>query len=180
MRILKLKPDVDRYRWLALVDDSDARILSDLHDGPVVAAWKPVRAEWIEEDITMGKPKSDFPTLGTTPVFSQRAVDTLLDLLVENGEILPLEVEGESYFAYNVTRTLDALDQDRSVIVRYPTGRILDVTRYAFLPEKLDGSPIFRLPQFRGRAFVTDEFAARVRDGELTGFALVEVWSDDG
>ena len=179
MRILKLKSDVDRYRWLALVDDSDARILSDLHDGPAGTAWKPVRAEWIEEDTKEEKAKSDFPTLGTTPVFSERAVDTLLDLLVENGEILPLEVEGERYFAYNVTRTLDALDQDRSAIIRYPTGRILDVTRYVFLPEKLDGAAIFRLPQFRGRAFVTDEFTRRIRDYELTGFGLVEVWSSD-
>jgi hypothetical protein len=179
MRILKLKPDVDRYRWLALVDDADARILSDLHEGPVGAAWKPVRVEWIEEDTQSGKPKSDFPTLGTTPVFSERAVDALLDLLVENGEILPLDVEGERYFAYNVTRTLDALDQDRSVIVRYPTGRILDISRYEFLPDKLDGSALFRLPQFRGRAFVTDAFAARIRDFELTGFELVNVWSSD-
>jgi hypothetical protein len=181
MRISKLKSDVDRYRWLALVNEPEMRILNDLHDGPFGPAWKPLRAEWIEEDVTDGKPKSDFPTLGTTPVFSECAVETLLDLLVANGEILPLDVEGEKYFAYNPTRTLDALDQDRSVIVRFPTtGRILDVKQYVFLSDKLDGSAIFRLPMFRGRAFVTDEFAARIRDGKLTGFGLREVWSSEG
>lgn len=180
MRIRKLNSDVDRYRWLALVDESEMRILSNLHDGPIGSAWKPIRAEWIEEDVMDGKSKSDFPTLGTTPVFSERAVDTLLDLLVANGEILPLDVEGEKYFAYNPTRTVDALDEDRSVIVRFPaTGRILDIKQYVFLPAKLDGSAIFRLPMFRGRAFVTDEFSARVRDGDLTGFGLVDVWSNE-
>jgi hypothetical protein len=180
MRIHKLKSDVDRYRWLSLVNESEMRILDDLHDRPFGSAWKPLRAEWIEEDVTDGKPKSDFPTLGTTPVFSERAVETLLDLLVANGEILPLAMEGEKYFAYNPTRTLDALDQDRSVIVRFPTtGRILDIKHYVFLPDKLDGSAVFRLPMFRGRAFVTEEFAARVRDGQLTGFALVELWSSE-
>jgi hypothetical protein len=180
MRISKLKSDVDRYRWLALANESEMRILNNLHDGPIGSAWQPIRAEWIEEDVAAGKPKSDFPTLGTTPVFSERAVDTMLELLVANGEILPLDVEGEKYFAYNPTRTLDALDQDRSEIVRFPTGRILDVKQYVFLPDKLDGTAIFRLPLLRGSAFVTDEFAALVRQGELTGFRLVEVWSSEG
>lgn len=180
MRISMLRSDVDRYRWLALVNESEMRILSNLHDGPIGSAWQPIGAEWIEEDVAAGKPKSDFPTLGTTPVFSERAVDTLLDLLVANGEILPLDVEGEKYFAYNPTRTLDALDQDHSVLVRFPaTGRILDIKQYVFLPDKLDGTAIFRLPMFRGSAFVTNEFAARVREGELTGFRLVKVWSDE-
>lgn len=177
MRVLKLRPDVDRYRWLALVEESDARVLSNLHDGPIGAAWKPLRVEWIEEDVSTGKPKGDFPTLGTTPVFSQRAVDALLDLLLENGEILPLDIEGESYFAYNATRTLDALDEHRSKIVPFTTGGILDVTRYVFLPEKVSQSAIFRLPQLRGRVFVSDVFANRIQSAGLTGFELVEVWS---
>lgn len=129
--------------------------------------------------MNAGKPTSDFPTLGTVPVFSERALDALLDLLVENGEILPLDCCGEKYFAYNTTRRLDALDEERSILVRFDTGRIMDVRAYEFFPERLGTAAVFRLPQLRARSFVTDAFARRIDDAGLTGFGLRQVWSSE-
>lgn len=177
MRVFELRPDVESYRLLDVLNDADMRVLSNLHDGPVGAAWQPLRVEWIEDKLNAGKPTSDFPTLGTIPAFSERAVDALLDLLIENGEILPLDSPVEKYFAYNATRRLDALDEERSSLVRFDTGRIMDVRAYEFFPEKVGTTAIFRLRQLRGRTFVTDAFANRIEDAGLTGFDLQQVWS---
>jgi hypothetical protein len=176
MRIFKLRSDVEGYRWLDLVDESGFDLLGELDDGPAGTLWSPLAAEWIEDDLNAGKPKSDFPTLGTTPVFSQRAIDTLLDLLIENGEILPLEVEDGNYYVFNVTRELDAFDENRSDVVRFSTGRIMKVTRYAFHADKLHGPAIFKVPQVRGTIFVTDPFVERVEKAGLTGFEFEKVW----
>jgi len=177
MQIYQLRSNAEECRWLTLVSESDFRVLSDLNEGPIGAAWEPLPAEWIEDDLNAGKPKCDFPTLGTTPTFSQRAVDKLLDLLVENGELLPLGLTDERYFVYNATRQVNALDEDRSELVRFSSGRIMDIKRYAFRPEQLQSATIFRLPQVRGAVFVTDRFVERVAEAGLTGFDFAEVWS---
>lgn len=177
MRIYELRPDVESYRWLSLADESQFDVLSDLNDKPAGAAWRPLAIEWIEDELNNGKPESDFPTLGTTPVFSHRAVNSLLDLLVENGELLPLELNGTTFFAYNVTRRVDALDEKRSEIVRFGSGRVMRVSRYEFYPEKVRGLSIFKLKQLRPDVFVTDVFVKRVLDAGLAGFEFSEIWS---
>jgi hypothetical protein len=176
MRVFGLRPDVERFRWLDLVNSPEFNILSELNDQPAGSAWKVLSAEWIEDDLNAGKPKSDFPTLGTTPVFSQRAVDELLDLLVENGELLPLAVEDGSYFVYNVTREVDALDEDRSELVRFSTGGVMRIARYEFDPDQVEGLTIFKIPQSRAKIFVTDAFVGRVRAARLTGFDFSQIW----
>jgi RHS repeat-associated protein len=175
MRVFELRPDVEGFRWLDLVNSGEYNILSELNDQPAGSAWKPLAAEWIEDDLNAGKPKSDFPTLGTTPVFSQRAVDALLDLLVENGELLPIRVEDGTYFVYNVTRKVHALDEDRSELVRFSTGGVMRIARYEFYPDKVEALTIFKIPQSRAKVFVTEPFVERVYDARLTGFEFTQV-----
>jgi hypothetical protein len=175
MRVFELRPDVERYRWLTLVRESDFNVLSDLDGSPIATKWIPLPAEWIDDDLNAGKPQSDFPTLGTTPVFSGRAIDALVDLLVEHGELLPLAVVNGRYFVFNATRTVDALDEERSSIVRFSTGRIMRVEKYAF-SEHVPLCPIFRIPQLRAKVFVTDPFVERATDSALTGFDFTLVW----
>lgn len=177
MRIYQLHPDVESYRWLSLVDESEFGILSDLNDRSAGASWRPLAVEWIEDELNDGKPDSDFPTLGTTPVMTQRAVDSLLDLLVENGELLPLELGSTRYYAYNVTRNVDALDEGRSEIVRFSSGRVMRVSRYEFYPDRIRDLSIFKLPQLRSDVFATSVFYKRVRDAGLSGFQFTEIWS---
>lgn len=56
----------------------------------------------------------------------------------------------------------------------------MHVKSYEFLPERLDGIAIFKLPQFvRNRVYVTDAFVRQVQDRGLTGFRFTLLWSDD-
>lgn len=175
MRTFELQPDSENYRWLTLVRESDFNVLADLPDSRRENDWIPLAAEWIDDALNEGKPESDFPTLGSTPVFSRRAVDALSDMLIENGELLPLALANGNYFVYNTTRVIDALDEERSELVRLSTGRVMRVVKYVF-HQTVGFTPVFRIPQLRTKVFVTDRFMERVTTAGLTGFALKPVW----
>jgi hypothetical protein len=179
MRVYQLAADADRYRPLTVVHEHDFQKLSALHDQPIPLRWVPVQVEWLDERDSLRKPIADFPSFGGVLVFRQTALDALEDLLESNGVILPLQMSGESVFAYKVTCEVDALDEDRCDLTRFSTGRIMGVQRFAFFPGSIDGVPIFKVPQLRSQVFVTDAFVERVREWSLTGFVLNQVWSDE-
>ncbi len=179
MRIYELQPDGERYRSLTLVEELGFNLLADLTEPGSGRAWTPLTAEWIYDDLNAGLAKSDFPTLGSTPVFSARAVDELVDLLVENGELLPLSLSDGAYFVYRTVRLLDALDEDRSELVRFSSsGRVMRVVKYAF-HENVSFPPVFQIPQLRVTVFVSENFVQRVMESGLTGFAFKPVWDSE-
>lgn len=177
MRVFEMRADAETYRWLTTIVESDFNILADLAHASVGDAWRPVAVEWIDDDLNAGKPKSDYPTLGSTPALSQRAVDELMEVLVENGEILPLSGgSADRYYVYNVTRILDALDIEKSDAIWFGPGRIMMMKRYAFRDAELEGATVFKVPQLRVQVFVTEPFVRRVKNSGLTGFSFREVW----
>jgi hypothetical protein len=117
---------------------------------------------------------------GAIPVFNRRAVEALADFPGPNGELPPITCQGEEHFLFNVTRLVDALDEDSCDPERFDDGRILDIDRYAFFPDKLIGETVFKLrPDPLGRVYVTDPFRQRVLETGLRGFAFPLVWSGE-
>jgi hypothetical protein len=156
-------PDSDELGW-------EAPVLS-----PV---WKPLRVR--------GKVRAtnDYPCLALMiPVFSRRAVDALQDLLVANGELLPLISEVGEYYAYNVRTVADILDRERSDVEWLSDDpgpwdvRALVIDRFEFKPTSVEKLAIFQLPELAGRVFVTDRFRDRVMQHKLDGFDFIKVWS---
>lgn len=84
-----------------------------------------------------------------------------------------------SFGPLNVTTLVDALDEDRSELMRSPsTGRILNVERAVFRASALEGVPIFKVPQFaRGSLYVADPVVELVRGSGLKGLDFDETWS---
>jgi hypothetical protein len=102
-------------------------------------------------------------------------VDALGPLLARHGELLPLACADADLWLFNALTVVDALDEDRSEIVRFDDGSILSVDRYAFRDDAV--APVFKVPQLlRGPLFAGDEFAAAVAEAGLTGLGLTEVW----
>jgi hypothetical protein len=124
-------------------------------------------------------PYHDFPAvLGSLPVFSRRACDALRDLLVPNGELLPLIAAQGEYLFFNITTFLDAIDLTASTCTT-PTNTPLDpfdIERFAFHEESLSGHAIFRLTQCPVMTVVTDEFVARAKASHLHGFDFNQIW----
>jgi hypothetical protein len=166
------------------------------HDGwlhnhqPIGDAWIPVEVEIVEgeEDYLPG---SDQPDIGLfsvyAPVFSQKAVDVLADLLEGNGELLPLLCETGTYYVFNVTCKADILNYQLSEFKAFEPwlGPALggaepyDITKFVFYPDKDERLSIFKIPR-RGHAhvgfFVTERFMRRVREANLKDFEFQTKW----
>ncbi|MEN9223102.1 MAG: hypothetical protein Q6M04_11770 [Thermostichus sp. BF3_bins_97] len=106
-------------------------------------------------------------------IVSQRAVDLLGDILLANGELLPLIYEGEdTYFAYNVTNIIDVLDKEET-----QRRNRSSITRPAFCLDKIGDNIIFKVPETRlVRTYVTDGFIEKVQSTPLTGFKFRHLW----
>lgn len=170
VRVYELNPDFECTDILVTALPSDGHVY-DLFDGREMASgWRTIPVE--SSDESGGDPSvGDYSLLGTVPVFSLRALEALLHILRKNGEVLPLRYAGEEYFAYNVTRFGDVLDEENSVLKRLPSGRILTISRHAFRP--VDDLTIFKIPQFpKAHVYVTEPFVENVRSAGLTGFAF--------
>jgi hypothetical protein len=179
MDVYILDADANNFQSLALIDEEDWDLVLDKFDGTSMAdSWRPLRAEVPAQDRTL--PESDFPSFGYVPAFSKRAVDSLQETLSENGELLPLDCEQGRFFAYNVTRLSDALDEDASDVERFETdGRIMEVDRYELRAEAVEGLSIFKMSPLPDRyVYVTTAFVERVASANLTGFKFDrKVWS---
>ena len=181
--VYKLKCDVNNYEVFGLFNKDDWDVLEMLDNGePVADKWHPIRVRPRPPSPAELRMPGDFPYLGSIiPMFSGRAVEALRDVLEPNGELLALDCLEGVYCAYNLLTIIDALDQNRSDLKRFPSsGRIMLMNRYEFNPELLDDAVIFALPDMRGRRFVTDEFVQRVRSAGLLGFEFHRVWSVAG
>ncbi len=164
--------------WLTMVDEENFTVLSQLEGEPMQMTWVPVSVVPLIEKGAPQGPLSDFPNLGSVPAFSQRAVDHLRPLLEPNGELLPLLSTVGSFYLYNVTTVVDALDEDRSRITRFKsTGRIMQIDQYVFRPERLNALMIFKIPQLpSGDSLVTEPFRQAVVSAGLSGLEFRPVW----
>ena len=108
----------------------------------------------------------------------RRALDCLADLIAECGEALPLATEdGTELFLLNI-RKVDALDENESVLVRFPSSeKIMRIKKVAFVREAIVGLDLFRLPLRSGTTYVSERFVQRVRDCGLLGLEFTEAWS---
>jgi hypothetical protein len=126
----------------------------------------------VRMDERSGFKPSDFPWLGSDVlVMRPRAVLALRPMLEAHGEILPLATDDDvKLFALNVTRVLDALDQEKSSILRIPgTNRIMDIKKAVFRDELLQGVDIFRLPHRASPTYVSQRFVDAVAAAGLEG-----------
>jgi hypothetical protein len=177
MNVYLLDADVNNFQNLELENINDDELLEKFDGTPLSNYWKPLAVRILylyDDEEDKSRPASDTPGLAShIPVFSERAVRSLNDLLRPYGEFLPLKCNQGKYFAFNVTCVIDALDEDKSDIVRFDTGRILDIKKYVFNMDKIGSIPIFKLQQIPlVRVFVTDGFARQIEAAGLTGFSL--------
>jgi hypothetical protein len=177
-------PLSNSYNSLLFAGDEDVSRSLDVPWGePMADTWVPLRVHWSAPEFPVGEDTStDFPSLGTVPVFSAKAAEALSDLIEGRVELLPLDVEGgDELYAVNVLRVSDALDEQASELKYFPHDptRIMRIVRHAFDPERLAGETILRLPQKpKGRPYITDLFVRRVREAGLRGLDLDNpVWT---
>jgi len=140
-------------------------------------SWEPIAVRVIED-----KKDSDNPSLQPgIPVFSEKALRVLGDLIKDSAEVLPLKCRKGKYYAINVVDVLDCINYDNSEVKRFiSSGRIMRFIKYAFKPECVIGKYIFKIiDEPESRPFVSDEFRDRVISSGLIGFKFDLVWNSE-
>ena|SRR5687768_14373951 len=178
MKLYQVAPD-ERFESVVPVDRSEWDRFCMLDGTTQRKSWVPILVRRVAEDEGRHFETADFPWLGShVLVMRRRATEVLAELLNEYGELLPLECADAELWAYNVCRVVDALDEERAKIARFPgTGRIMSVERYAFRPEQVDGHLLFKLRQLPlGPIVVSDAFVQLVRSRQLVGLDFQAIW----
>jgi hypothetical protein len=146
----------------------------DVHftDKPLAKQWEtPITTNFKEDPPTQG----DFPSLNefwTVPVMSEKAWNVLQPLIGNCCEALPvIHPTGSPYFIVHVMKTIDCLDVTKSEFWCNPSsGRMGDISCYAFKPGLLRGKHIFKLPiECTGELIVDDTFRQVVEANGLKG-----------
>lgn len=178
MRVFRLTQD-HRYSGLAFAREEDAWLFDRFDGSPMASSW-PVVSVVPSDEEPLEVERSDFWTLGTIPVFSERAVRICQEVLTQHGELLPLNAEWGTIHALNVTVVRDALDEAGSALTRFSSGEVMNISRFEFRSELISDVELFKIPQ-KPRAFVmtTELFVARVREAALLGFDFKELWTDE-
>ncbi|MXN48561.1 hypothetical protein GR138_25435 [Shinella kummerowiae] len=167
---------LENQEWIFPVDNEDFETFLAM-DGRVIRDWAaPVMRIVRAEDGAKKPSYSDFPWLGEhAPILRKPAVDALAPVLTLYGQLLPLK--GEEVWLFNVTTILDALDTEKSSIIYFDDGDILDIERYVFKEEVIGTAEIFKLRKRASPVYVSDSFVAKVRDAGLRGVSFTPVWT---
>ena len=183
MRVYKLAADVEHFWSISPVDtEAYLKVIRLLDGEPIGDSWSPISFEMSQKGDRGGALlKGDlFGFTPNIPVFSERSVEVLRDLVGGHAEVFPLYYNSEVLYVLNVYRH-DVLDEPRSKLERFKSsGRVKKVVWHEFKRSELDTNPIFRLPQLSNSpVYVTDRFVRRVQEAELRGFMFTEVWPND-
>jgi hypothetical protein len=165
------------HQWVFPLVSADHELFRKLPAERVGDRWKPVRVELASPEEGVEARRADMPWLGSYGlVVTDRARPVLEEALADDVEFLPLVCDEEDLWLVHACRVVDALDEERSALKRFPsTGRVMRVMRYAFREEVVGGLRCFRIPQ-RVAIFVTDDVVASAHAAGLTGVRFRPVW----
>ena len=142
---------------------------------------QPMKHDWQPPPVTIhGKSLRlcDFVVwMAKAPVCSEKAKLSLEPVIGSFVEFLLLtELRGKPYYAMNVLKIVDCLDVARSEIdyFDHDPKRISAINTFAFLPDRVENVPIFRVPQPTSRVFVTQKFADVVVANKLVGASFAD------
>lgn len=114
---------------------------------------------------------------------SRKAEDRIGPVLERYGELLPLACEDGEFWTLNVTCLLDALDLERSDVLRASdTGTVLMVRKHVFRAEKLHGAGLFKVPEteLSGLIYFTSSIIDEISVFGLAGLGFKCVWVENG
>jgi hypothetical protein len=171
------------YECINACNGEDYEIFNLFNGEALTRSWRPIKViRGLKADHRRPAAKpSDFPWLVSHAlVVSSTAIVSLRDILDAHGELLPLDVEdGSTLFVFN-SKVVDALDEKRSSIVKFPgTDRIMQIKKVSFVESKIQGLDIFRLPHRASVTYVSEGFVERVKAAGLKGLTFTKVYDSE-
>lgn len=106
------------------------------------------------------------------PVFDKVTLESVMDLIKDSIEVLPLLCPDGEFYAINVIEVLNCINYDKAEFKTFrDSKRIMRFIRYEFIKNIVSGKHIFKIvDEPLRKPFVSDEFRQRVIDSNLNGF----------
>ena len=170
--------------WLEVAEGFEGVVIDDLAslqsllelDRRPGRRWRPPVAELVREHAGRPLARAAAPYLNRSVlVLRDEAVEGLGRLLAPHGALVPLKCADAELVAF-VAPVLDLMDEEASELVRFDSGRVMDVLRPRFR-EGADAHPAFRVSSMpAGPLFVSAGLAEELSGrGLLSGTSLVPV-----
>lgn len=120
----------------------------------------------------------DLSQVGYSPYlcFSARAKAVIGPRINSLGRWLELDCEEAPYWLFDVTNVVDALDEQQSELLRFDSGEVMRIVRFAFDSERVQSQMLFKIPQVSSHNLVTQEFVDLVKNAGLTAFHFKPIW----
>jgi len=173
--ISKIRPP-GGYEWLLPEDERDFGWLHSLDGSPRREQWRAPKVKVLAtDDAGRLRKQADLPWVGSEAlVLRPRAVRALGEVLLQYGELLPLDSgDEEPLVLFNILTVVDALDEARSDIVRFRDGRIMDIRGWHLREAAIAGLEVFN--QWSSILY-SEQFKRRVEDAGLTGLGGRIIW----
>jgi hypothetical protein len=178
MRIFKFWVQ-EGFEWASPIHEADYEILRGLDGTRRASEWRPIPFYLFKED-EHGRLRapSDMPWLSeNTPILKDRAVAAVGELFARYGELLPLECEETPLTLLNVCNVIDALDMERSKLVHFRSGRIMDIEEWVFKADAVGDNQMFKIAQMPTHiVYVNEDVVTAVQRAELEGVGFQLVW----
>lgn len=168
------QPDVEVHRVFVFIDDEEAAKMPIRDGRDLKAGWTALQVRPFDEKGGSKKPIADISGMVGLPLFSAHAYDATRGVLEKCGQFLPFRCGRETLWGFNVTKIVDCLDEEKSTVTRFRTGRVMDISRYTFKPMIADlGVCVFGIPQLGGsRYYATEGMKRFFEDEGITGMSF--------
>lgn len=176
MNIYKLKSDVTNYS--SFIEDypkGQESVMGLSRDNwwkPFGANYTPVTLEILANDLGIKNYRFYFnDMLSPFFVLSEFALNSLEDILLPRGELLPVITESKrkKFYGYYPTNPLSkCLDKDNSIYKEYPNGLL--IRKCVLIESEISDEYLFSIEEDISSVFVTEKFKQRISDAGLLGF----------
>lgn len=175
MKYFLFTADVENYSAIGPDDESFWSFFLDDFDSShsLEASWKIIDVVSVTDDLEEMPSSSyaDILNFNLTPIlaFTLKAFNKVGHLFSKSGEFLPLRMKGEKLYVYHCTNVLNVLDENRSQIERFSTGRIMNIVDYKLKLDELDSVDVFRIEGDKWKVFVSEEVVKEISISGLKG-----------
>lgn len=173
MGIYLIKNEFGCFKNIVPVSSDEQRPLIDGYGKSLKSTWMPISFKWDLEDGT--NVRDAFLHLGSILVVNKKVISELQNFLDGNEtELLPIDVEGDSFYVVNPYRKeLDLLDVAHSEIEFFKDHSIKWIREYVF--KSYSNCPqLFHIAEIATPIFASESFTEAYNKAGLTGLKFEE------
>ena len=164
-----IRADSDKYRSFNSIGRNENNEIEKVNCGYSLSEnWFPENTAFYTDEKGKENKKNiaDFMRFQGIAI-NEKAKTILAPIISDSVEFLPIITQIDSYWLLNIS-VIDCLDQEKSQVKLYSSGRIMAVLKYAFYEERLPDTNIFVLPVGID-VIITEKFKKVYDENKLTG-----------